>query len=154
MRGVNISDKLSDLLAPLFNAGWESHALKRHTKVPSLATDSTHPDSVESLILRRTCMVLGVSYDPKADQLTFTPVADSLRNHSGGIGLYDAMAKPGTYPRHRHGRRMGEGRQATAERGETRPARMRTRTASGRTPATTTYDEGSRAGRTAIRVMS
>jgi hypothetical protein len=72
------------LLAPLYEAGWEDATPPK--KPGSPATEADDPR-----ILRRTCLVLSVSYDLKKQELTFQPAAHRLPDPDDGIGLYDAV---------------------------------------------------------------
>lgn len=104
MRDTSLSTKVTKLLASLFDAGWELYAPKLRSKARSNTIDSVHSDSVESLILRRTCMVLGISYDPNKDQLTFMPVVNSLsKPKDGSMDLYDAVLEPDVIEPSYHG---------------------------------------------------
>ncbi len=94
MRRTRSTNQLNDLLAPLYNAGWQ---LMGSTGPVSLI-DAGHPvPAGVECVLRRSCMVLGVEHRRDAERgerLALVPIADYLTQPDDGVGLFDAVAEP------------------------------------------------------------
>jgi hypothetical protein len=95
MPDTTISDRLSQLLVSLCNEGWELYEPKKGRAAAPIDPHATHgSESIEHLTLRRTCLVLGVTYSQKIDELRFIPISNTLPPDAHrGVGLFDAVTK-------------------------------------------------------------
>lgn len=90
---INLSAiPLRVLLLPLLDAGWRVVPEKGKY---ALTADGVYPHGV-ALLLRRSCVVLGIEHEVAAGQATvlaFVPVAARLQPPDDGIGFADAVTE-------------------------------------------------------------
>ncbi|HXC77607.1 MAG TPA: hypothetical protein VNU19_11195, partial [Candidatus Acidoferrum sp.] len=88
MTEANEPDRLEALLVPLYDAGWTSQRAVGRDKLFTVL-----PRGVQR-VLRRSCLVIGVSYHIDEDDLehvTLLPIADQLVQPDDELGVHDAV---------------------------------------------------------------
>jgi hypothetical protein len=85
MAEITPKGHLKQLLSPLIRAGWGVYTSPQITET----SDSTR--KLYQTVLKRSCMVLGVKYEPEPEQLRLVSVAEQLKQPNDDIGLHDAV---------------------------------------------------------------
>jgi hypothetical protein len=88
MRESNEPDRFEALLAPLYDAGWARQRAVGPGKLFTVLPRGIHR------VLRRSCLVIGVSYDIDEDDLehvALLPIADQLVQPDDELGVHDAV---------------------------------------------------------------